>query len=109
MLFADLLSLHLVTFFILVHTMNRGMLLLHTKVPPNSYKRGHILQHKMCCATLQKQVGYLTPEWLPWLQANWRDSGYERFALVNPQNICEETTVCTKNVEVPYCNFEVHL
>ena len=21
-------------------------------------------------------------EWLPWLQTNWRDSGYERFALV---------------------------
>jgi len=31
----------------------------------------------------------LTTEWLPWLQTNWRDSGYKRFALVlktiNPQ------------------------
>ena len=25
----------------------------------------------------QKQVGYLTTDWLPWLQTNWRDSGYE--------------------------------
>ena len=24
----------------------------------------------------------LTTEWLPWLQINWRDSGYERFTLV---------------------------
>ena len=24
----------------------------------------------------------LTTEWLPWLQSSWRDSGYERFALV---------------------------
>ena len=56
----------------------------------------------------------LTIEWLPWLQTNWRDSGYERFALLfrtnyirqpnrqlptssynhntladNPQNTCE--------------------
>jgi len=25
----------------------------------------------------------LTTEWLLWLQTNWRDSGYERFALGN--------------------------
>ena len=24
----------------------------------------------------------LITEWSPWLQTNWRDSGYERFALV---------------------------
>ena len=24
----------------------------------------------------------LTTEWLPWLQSSWRNSGYERFALV---------------------------
>jgi len=29
----------------------------------------------------QKQVGYLTTDWLPWLQTNWRDSGYERGLL----------------------------
>ena len=23
----------------------------------------------------------LTTEWSPWLQTNWRDSGYERFAF----------------------------
>ena len=23
----------------------------------------------------------LTTEWLPWLQTNWRDSGYEMFAF----------------------------
>ena len=27
-----------------------------------------------------------TIEWLPWLQTNWRDSGYERFALVLQTN-----------------------
>ena len=27
-----------------------------------------------------------TTEWLPWLQTNWRDSGYERFALVLETN-----------------------
>ena len=26
-------------------------------------------------ATLQKQVGHLTTERLPWLQSSWRDSG----------------------------------
>ena len=28
----------------------------------------------------------LTTEWLPWLQTNWRDSGYERFSLVWKSN-----------------------
>ena len=23
----------------------------------------------------------LTAEWLPWLQTNWRDSGYQKFAF----------------------------
>ena len=27
-----------------------------------------------------------TTEWLPWLQTNWRDSGYKRFALVLETN-----------------------
>ena len=28
----------------------------------------------------------LTAEWLPWLQANWRDIGYETFAVVLDTN-----------------------
>ena len=28
----------------------------------------------------------LTTEWLPWLQTNWRDSGYKKFALVLKNN-----------------------
>ena len=31
--------------------------------------------------SLQKQV-VLTKEWLPWLQTNWRDSGYERVVFI---------------------------
>ena len=32
--------------------------------------------------SLQKQVGCFNDRVVPWLQTNWRDSGYERFALV---------------------------
>ena len=28
----------------------------------------------------------LTTEWLPWFQTKWRDSGYEKFALVSETN-----------------------
>ena len=28
----------------------------------------------------------LTTEWLPWFQTKWRDSGYEKFALVLETN-----------------------
>ena len=35
---------------------------------------------------MEKQGGYLTTEWLPWLQTNWRDSSYERIALVLKTN-----------------------
>ena len=34
------------------------------------------------CWVIAKFV-VLTTEWLLWLQTNWRDSGYERFALGN--------------------------
>ena len=30
----------------------------------------------------KERAGYLTTEWLPWLQTNWRDGDYKRFALV---------------------------
>ena len=30
----------------------------------------------------------LTTEWSPWLQTNWRDSGYERFAFGVEDYIC---------------------
>jgi len=43
-------------------------------------------------------------EWLPWLQTNWRDSGYERFALVlrliakgNPRGSCPVHLTTTIN------------
>ena len=36
--------------------------------------------------SLQKQLVVLTIQCLPWLQTSWRDSGYERFALVMRTN-----------------------
>ena len=75
----------------------------------------------------------LTTEWLPWLQTNWRDSGYERFALVLETNCIRQSkgqlpsssynhntlkTLITsvlpspgyiKSMKVVYCNFEMHL
>ena len=33
----------------------------------------------------------LTTEWLPWLQTNWRNSGYERFALVLETNCISQS------------------
>jgi len=34
----------------------------------------------------KNKLGILTPAWLPWLQTNWRNSGYKRFALVSKTN-----------------------
>ena len=31
----------------------------------------------------ENKLVVLTTEWLPWLQANWRDSGNERFTFGN--------------------------
>ena len=75
----------------------------------------------------------LTTQWLTWLQTNWRDSGYERFALV-PKSNCirqpkmqqpnssynhntlttlrtsvRESPACIRSMKGPYRNFEVHL
>ena len=81
---------------------------------------------KMHC---KNKLIFLTTEWLPWLQTNWRGSNYKRFALVlktnsirHPRGSCtvhlttttlrtsaRESPACTKSMEVPYCNFEVHL
>jgi len=36
----------------------------------------------MNIATLKKQVGCFNHRVVPQLQTSWRDSGYERFALV---------------------------
>ena len=36
--------------------------------------------------TLQNNLVVLTTEWLLWLRTNWRDIGYERFALVRKSN-----------------------
>ena len=80
------------------------------------------------CMHCKNKLFVSTTEWLPWLQTNWRHSDYERFALVfetnckgnskaaaqfilqpqyaeNPYNICGSLTW----LQVPYCNFEVHL
>ena len=75
----------------------------------------------------------LTTEWLPWLQTSWRDSGYERFALIWKSNCIRQpkmqqsnlaynhntlTTLRTsvrespayiRSMKGPYYNFEVHL
>ena len=74
----------------------------------------------------------LTTEWLPWLQTNWRDSGYERFSLVLKSNCIRQpkmplssssynhSTLTTLRTSVNeslqlhfkvavYCNFEVQL
>jgi len=53
--------------------------LIHTKIL--CYACYALLLLPSFSITLQKQVGYLNKEWLPWLQTNWRDSGYKRFAL----------------------------
>ena len=41
--------------------------------------------------TAKTKLVVLTTEWLPWLQTNWRDSGYERFALVLKTNLHKPT------------------
>ena len=74
----------------------------------------------------------LTPEWLPWLQTNWRDSGYESFTVVLKSNCIRQpkmplssfsynhNTLTTLRTSVNeslqlhfkvavYCNFEVQL
>ena len=69
-----------------------------------------------------------TTEWLPWLQTNWRHSDYERFAwylrliakgnsraaaqlILQPQYTENSHSICASPtwLQVPYCNFEVHL
>ena len=78
------------------------------------------------------QMTSLSTEWLPWLQTNWI-SGYKSYALVLKANCIRqsesqlpsssynhntlttlrtsvrESHACTKSMEFPYHNFEVHL
>ena len=51
------------------------------------------LPRYVCCKkqniegyTAKTSLVVLTAEWLPWLQANWRDIGYETFAVVLDTN-----------------------
>ena len=40
----------------------------------------------------KNKLDFLTTEWLPWLQENRRDSGYERFTLVLENNCKADQT-----------------
>jgi len=75
----------------------------------------------------KNKLAILLMEGLPCLQTNWRDSGYERYALVwknncirQPKEAADNTMTtlrrsvrkslaCSKSMEVPYYDFEVHL
>ena len=86
--------------------------------------------YRSVCIHCKNKLVVSTTEWLPWLQTNWKDSGYGMFALLletncirqpkgqlprlsynhsnytdNPHNICASLTW----LQVPYCNSEVHL
>ena len=52
----------------------------------------------------KNKLDVTTTEWLPWLNTSWRDSGYGSFTLVS-----KESPACIKDMEVPYCNFGLHL
>jgi len=41
-----------------------------------------VLTNLIAAVHIYTAKSYLTTEWLPWLQTSWRDSGYQRFALV---------------------------
>ena len=44
------------------------------------------LLHSTIALHCKNKLVVLTTEWLPWLQTSWRDSGYERFALIWKSN-----------------------
>ena len=41
----------------------------------------HTMKLTACTSHCKNKLIVSTTEWLPWLQTNWRDSGYERFAF----------------------------
>ena len=47
-----------------------------------SEARAGLFRYQHC----KNKLVVLTTEWLPWLQTSWRDSGYERFALIWKSN-----------------------
>ena len=65
-------------------------------VPDGVHYRGVPLYYKFLRQNLpskysspihcKNKLAVSTTEWLPWLRTNWRDGGYERFALVLETN-----------------------
>ena len=74
-------------------------------------------------------VFLITAQWLPWIQTGWRDgsydvvetncikqptrqlpsSSYNHNTLITFRTSVRNSPASIKNVQVPYCNFEVHL
>ena len=59
-----------------------------TRTESNCFNPEHYNMHHC-----KNKLVVVTTEWLPWLQTSWRDSGYERFALVWKSNCIRQPKV----------------
>ena len=68
---------------------------------PRTSTQTHAIKIHIYIDHCKNKLVVLTTEWLPWLQTNWRDSGYERFAVVlifRAAQFILQPQLCTDNL-----------